>query len=180
MLTSIAGKTANNQFGFSYLLVLVAIVIIGILVEVAHVTTWRVLKVDREAELLYRGRAYRRAIESYYNTNGRFPRSLGDLIKDPNWASRHHLRALYTDPMAVGEKKDWVLVYSQSGGISGVASSSTEKPFKQTNFPKDLEKFNGAKSYKDWLFEFSPKTVARQPSPSFGRTPATPPVLKTY
>lgn len=174
----LAGKT-NKQSGFSYLWVLVAIVIVGILAEATHLTTWRILKADREKELLFRGLAYRRAIESYYNANGRFPRTLEDLIKDPGAANRHHLRALYPDPMVKGEKSAWRLIRYQGGGISGVASFSSEEPFKQANFPKDIEKFNGARSYADWIFEYVPKKLIQQQAP-ITQVPITPPVLKTY
>jgi len=93
-----------SQTGFSYAMVLAAVVIVGIVVEAAHVTTWRILRADREAELLFRGQAYRNAIASFYQSNGAFPRSLEDLPKDPRSAGRKHIRALYPDPMGRGEK----------------------------------------------------------------------------
>ncbi len=172
MPTSTAGKRRNS--GFSYAVVLAAVVIIGIVVEAAHVTTWRVVRADREAELLFRGQAYRRAIQSYYQSNGQFPMSLEDLLKDPRSASKRHIRALYADPMAKDEKKEWRLV-KNGGGISGVVSTSTEEPLKQANFPVGLEKLNGAKSYSDWVFEYVPQPVA----PAKPGTPgAVPPTLK--
>jgi type II secretory pathway pseudopilin PulG len=172
MRTSTAGKRRSS--GFSYAVVLAAVVIIGIVVEAAHVTTWRVVRADREAELLFRGQAYRRAIESYYQSNGAFPRSLEDLLKDPRSASKRHIRALYPDPMAKDEKKEWRLVRN-GGGISGVASASAEEPLKQANFPVGLEKLAGAKSYSDWVFEYVPQpTAAAKP----GAPGSVPPALK--
>src|SRR5688500_2410928 len=76
MPISTAGKARSKQRGFSYAMVLVAVAVIGIVSEVAYLSTWRMIKVDREAELLFRGQAYRRAIESYYKANKVFPRSL--------------------------------------------------------------------------------------------------------
>lgn len=168
MPTSTAGKRRNS--GFSYAVVLAAVVIIGIVVEAAHVTTWRVVRADREAELLFRGQAYRRAIQSYYQSNGQFPRSLEDLLRDPRSASKRHIRTLYPDPMASDEKKEWRLVRN-GGGISGVASASTEEPLKQANFPLGLEKLTGAKSYSDWVFEYVPQPVAPAKAPA-GSAPA--------
>lgn len=143
---------------------LAAIVIAGIAVEAARVTTWRIVRADREAELLFRGKAYRDAIRSFYQSNGAFPRSLEDLLQDPRSASKRHIRALYRDPMG-GDNGQWRLVRAQGGGIAGVASASGEEPLKQANFPRDLEKFAGAKSYADWVFEYVPAPVAPPAKP---------------
>jgi len=165
--------------GFSYAMVLAAVVIVGIVVEAARVTTWRIVRADREAELLFRGQAYRNAIASFYQSNGAFPRSLEDLPKDPRSASKRHIRALYPDPMSQGEKREWRLIQA-GGGISGVASASTEEPLKQANFPREFEKFTGAKSYSEWVFEYVPP--ARPPAQPPGTKPpgASPPVLRTF
>jgi type II secretory pathway pseudopilin PulG len=159
-------------------MVLAAVVIVAIVVEAAHVTTWRVVRADREAELLFRGQAYRNAIQSYYQSNGQFPGSLEDLVKDPRSASRRHIRALYPDPMAKDEKQQWRLVRN-GGSISGVASASAEEPLKQANFPVGLEKLTGAKSYSEWVFEYVPAPVAApaKPGAAPGAIP-TPPALK--
>jgi len=69
-----------KERGFTYVMVLAAIVIVGVLIGVARATTWRSLQVDREAELLFRGKAYRKAIEGFYQSNGGYPRSLEDLL----------------------------------------------------------------------------------------------------
>src|SRR5436190_654628 len=109
-------------------MVLVAVAVIGIVVEAAHETTWRVVQTDREAELLFRGFAYRSAIENFYKANGAYPRALEDLVKDPRSPGRRHLRALYPDPMAKGEKKEWMLVRAKDGGIAGVVSTGEGEP----------------------------------------------------
>ncbi len=180
MPTSIVGKPPSNQRGFSYVMVLAAIVIVGIVIEAAHITTWRLLQTDREAELLFRGRAYRDAIKSFYQSNGAFPRSLDDLLKDPRSASRRHIRMLYPDPMSKEEKPQWTLVRATDGGISGVSSKSKDEPLKQAHFPKDFEKFAGAKSYAEWVFDFVPSAV-QLPRPSQPLPPVVqPPVLRTF
>src|SRR3970282_1028445 len=97
---STPGKPPNSERGFSYVMVLAAIVIVGIVVEAAHVTTWRVVRADREAELLFRGLSCRTAVRSFHQANGAFPRSLEDLLEDPRSASKRHIRALYPDPMS--------------------------------------------------------------------------------
>ena len=179
MRISRAGKP-NNQPGFSYAMVLAAVVIVGIVIEAARVTTWRIVRADREAELLFRGQAYRNAIASFYQSNGAFPRSLEDLPIDPRSASKRHIRALYPDPMSQGEKREWRLIQAAGGGISGVASASTDEPLKQANFPREFEKFTGAKSYSEWVFEYVPPS--RPPAQLPGTKPpgASPPVLRTF
>ena len=170
MRTSRAGKTQprrNSARGFTYVTVLAAVVVVGILAEVAHVATWRVLRADREAELLFRGKAYRDAVASFYQSNGQFPRTLEDLLKDPRSAAKRHIRALYPDPMAKDEKAEWRLVRAAGGGIAGVASASSEEPLKQANFPTGFEHFAGAKSYTEWIFEYVPAPISpvQKPAP---------------
>ncbi len=180
MPISTAGNPASSQRGFTYVMVLVAIVVIGILVEAAHETTWHIVQADREAELIFRGLAYRGAIESFYKANGSYPREIEDLVKDPRAASRRHLRALYSDPMASGEKKEWLLVRAKDGGIAGVASTSAGEPLRKANFPIGLEKLASAKSYKDWIFEYVAPPVQPQRPPAALSPPAAPPAVKTF
>lgn len=170
--------------GFSYIIVLAAIVIVGIMAEVTTTLTSHELRVDREAELLHRGLAYRRAIESYYQAGKvlkRFPPNLEDLAKDPRFPKRHHIRQLYPDPMGKDDNKEWTLVRAADGGIAGVASRGEEEPIKQANFPKKLEKFTGAAAYSEWIFEYvpPPPPPVRVPRAPIPPPLAAPPVLKT-
>jgi type II secretory pathway pseudopilin PulG len=152
-------------------MVLVAIVIVGILAGVANVATSRVVQADREDELLFRGMAYRSAIQRYYSVAGRYPRTLDELLKDSRFAHRPYLRTLYPDPMAdraresgSDESGGWQLVRGGDGGITGVASRNKREPLKKANFPPGFEKFDGAQSYAEWVFEYSslPPGAARR------------------
>jgi type II secretory pathway pseudopilin PulG len=157
MPISIAGNQSNSQAGFTYVMILVAVVVMGIFAEVATFYTSRSRQMDREAELLFRGDAYRNAIKSYYESgrpNKTYPRSLEDLLKDPRTTHKSHLRMLYPDPFG-NEKGSWKLLRANDGGISGVASKSTEKPLKTGNFRPGYEKFEVANTYADWTFEYS-------------------------
>lgn len=156
MRTSPAGKTASSQKGFTYAAVLAAVVIVGIAAELTYLSTARIVQADREAELLFRGQAYYRAIASYYKANRSYPRSLDDLLVDPHSPARRHIRALYPDPIAKGARQDWLLIPSSDGGIAGVASRSTDKPLKTANFPVNFDRFDGAQSYSEWAFEYVP------------------------
>lgn len=168
MRISTAGKTRNSpprERGFSYAMVLVAIVVIGIFAGAANVMTSRIVQADREEELMFRGMAYRNAIQRYHAVAGRYPRSLGELLKDARFVHRPYLRALYPDPMATGrggttENGGWRLLRAADGGIAGVASGSRDEPLKKANFPPGYESFDGAKSYAEWVFEYSLKSVS--------------------
>lgn len=173
MQTSTAGKRRSNPAparGFSYAVVLVAIVLIGIFAGVANVMTSRIVQADRETELLFRGMAYRNAIQRYYAVAKRYPRSLDELLKDSRFASRPYLRERYPDPMAVkdgmtNENGGWRLLRAADGGIAGVASRSLQEPMKKANFPLGFEKFDDAKSYAEWLFAYdSHPIVATKPA----------------
>lgn len=165
MRTSPAGKTASSQRGFTYAAVLAAVVIVGIAAEITYLSTARIVQADREAELLFRGQAYSRAIASYYKANRSYPRALDDLLVDPHSPSRRHIRTLYPDPMTDEPGQGWLLIRSLDGGIGGVASRADGKPIKTANFPVNLNKFNGAKTYSEWIFEDIPQPPASAPRP---------------
>lgn len=151
-------NSVNRQRGFTYAMVLVAIVLIGIFAGVANITVSRIVQMDREEELIFRGMAYRSAIQHYYAVARHYPRSLDDLQKDSRFAHRPYLRAPYPDPMTRELEEDggWRLVRAADGGIAGVASRSRAEPLKKANFPVGLESFDGAQSYAEWIFEYSP------------------------
>lgn len=170
---------ARNENGFTYLMVLVAVVVLGILVEAATFVTSRVQQAEREAELLFRGRAYMNAIKSYYESSPSslktFPRNLEDLVQDPRSAHKRHLRALYPEPFG-GE---WTLIPSSDGGIAGVASSATAAPLKRSRFPHELQTFEAANSYAEWIFQYVPKQAAPPPRSLPPQTAPRGPAVRT-
>jgi type II secretory pathway pseudopilin PulG len=172
----------KNTGGFTYAVVLVLVTIMGILAGVAQEVTWRAVRSEREIELIFRGEAYVQAIASFRLVNGRYPRDLQDLIRDPNSPTRRHLRALYPDPMSSGKPGGalssgntggWQIVRAIDGGIQGVASSSELEPLKKANFPKRWKDFEQAKTYRDWVFQYIPRPVTTPLSP--GLSPVTAP-----
>lgn len=152
----------DKQSGFTYLLVLIAVVVIGIIVGGATTLVSFVMQQDREAELLFRGLAYKNAIESYYLASKDkkiFPQSMADLLEDPRVPGvRRHLRTLYEDPMSPDNEGEinWDILRSSDGGIQGVVSRSLTEPIKQAGFPKGLELLEQQKSYNDWQFLYMP------------------------
>lgn len=145
--------------GFTYMALMVAVIVIGLAVASTGKVWSTVVKRDREAELLFRGVEIKRAIGSYYRLSpgvSVFPKSLDDLVKDPRQPSIvRHLRKLYTDPMT--GKADWVLIKDKGGGVLGVRSSSEARPLKKGGFPAALSGLEGKGSYSEWRFVFEPK-----------------------
>jgi type II secretory pathway pseudopilin PulG len=146
--------------GFTYIGLLVAIVLIGsALAAVAEV--WSVqARREREVELQYRGHAIRRAIGLYVALNpggaARYPMDLEDLLQDDRWPQvRRYLRRLYEDPMT--GKADWTLIRAPDGGIMGVASASEVEPIKRAGFSPEDAAFNDADCYCDWKFIYQPR-----------------------
>jgi type II secretory pathway pseudopilin PulG len=139
-----------DESGYAYVLLLVMVLVLGILAAAGATLTSQEVRRDQEAELLFRGMAYRQALQSYYQASPlrAYPKRLEDLLQDPRVQHRQHLRKLYPDPFGEG----WSLVLSADGGITGVASRSKQEPLKQAGFPQGMESFEGAKSYADWVF----------------------------
>jgi len=152
-----AGKASNSQQGFTYVVVLVAIVILAIMTEAATPLVSSQIKAEKEREMIFRGQAYVKAIRSYYEsgkTVKTFPQNIDDLTQDPRYPLRRHIRKLYSDPVS---RDEWVLIRDEGRGIRGVVSSSSKKPLKISNFPIGLEEFNEASTYKDWRFVYVPQ-----------------------
>lgn len=151
---SIAGK-ANKQCGFSYIVVLLLIIIVSISAQVASTLSSTLIQREKEQELLFRGNAYVQAIKSYYYAipnKPSYPSRLSDLENDPRFLHKPHIRKLYKEPIT----GKWSLITNRDGRISGVVSSSLKQPIKTHNFSKKYKEFENSKHYSDWRFLFSP------------------------
>ena len=139
--------------GFTYLAVLYAVALVGLGLaltgEVWHTAVMR----DREAQLLYVGGQYRKAIARYYlNGPAQYPRALDDLLRDSRQAGVvRYLRKRYPDPVTGSD--EWGLVKTPTGEIMGVYSLSAEKPFRTANFGAGND-FGAAEKYSDWKFVY--------------------------
>lgn len=147
-----SGKPAS-QDGFTYMGVLLLIMVMGMGLASAGELWATAARRDRERQLLWVGTQYAQALRSYYRSSpglAQYPKELVDLLQDERFPSaKHHLRQLYPDPMGGGE---WFLMRGFDGRITGIASSSTDKPLKQVDFPAQWSDFTGMTSYKDWQF----------------------------
>ena len=163
----------SSDAGFTYIAVLIMIVIMGIMMGAVG-QSWRtVMKREREEELFFRAGQIRDAIISW---NKQRPgqhvptplRDLKDLLKDPrSMAKVRFLRRLYTDPIT-GKDFEVIMGDASSQGIIGVKSTSQDPPLKRGNFPDDLKVFADKDKYSDWTFDYRLKATP----------PGTPPVIQ--
>lgn len=158
----------TSSAGFTLIVAMTAVVIIGIMLG-ATGQSWKMfMKREREEELLFRGMQYQAAIERWYNPNppklapgvpkprGNDPstRPLKDLkylLQDPNSPGpKPYLRRLYTDPVTNRDFEPFI----ENGAITGVRSTSEEAPVKMGNFPETLKELEGKTTYKEWVFVY--------------------------
>jgi type II secretory pathway pseudopilin PulG len=147
--------TRENEHGFSYIVLMFAIVLIGLGMTVAARQWKTMVQRELEADLLSKGIEIQNALALYSATMkaGRviqgeiYPQSLADLTRLP----KPFLRKVYAEPVGHGE---WELVRAPTGGIMGVRSKSRSKPIRQHDFPPAVRHFDGRASYYDWVFQF--------------------------
>jgi type II secretory pathway pseudopilin PulG len=141
--------------GFTYIGLLIFMAVMGAGMAAFGELASHAAQREKEAELLFRGEAYRAAIASYYEKEQRYPQSLEQLLEDKRYPMPvRHLRRLYPDPLS-GEP-DWAVVEAPGGGVMGVHSRSAEAPIKTGNFSVKNQLFAEAQSYADWKFIHSP------------------------
>jgi type II secretory pathway pseudopilin PulG len=155
-----------RQAGFTYLTVMfIVAILLGGLAIVGE--TWETsARREKEAELLFIGNQYRRAIGLYYlSTPGvvkSYPRTLEDLLKDPRQpGTMRHLRKLFPDPIT---GKPFVVIKGADGGVQGVASSSDDAPLKVANFRVRDAIFEGGQKYSEWKFIHTPPVAVAAPA----------------
>ncbi len=106
-------KPRLNNGGFTYLLALMIVVIMGIMLGAAGQSWKTIVQREREEELLFRGTQIKNAITRWYTPQGKQPaatplRDLRDLVRDPRSATRlRYLRRLCSDPITGKECQAW-------------------------------------------------------------------------
>jgi type II secretory pathway pseudopilin PulG len=164
------GAAARGAGGFTYVGLLLAVAIMaGGLAAIGELAS-TAAKREREAELLFAGDQFARAIAEYAASSPgaqQYPPTLEDLLADKRYPNvRRHLRRIYPDPMT--GHADWVLVRGPGGGIVGVHSRSTAQPLKTANFPSEYQSFANATAYTSWQF-----VAVVGGSPADARAPAS-------
>lgn len=146
----------SAQAGFTYLGILAAIILMGLLLTAAARVWTLTEQRERETQLLFVGHAFRMAISGYYAHGGRYPLTLKDLLQDDRSpVPVRYLRRIYLDPMT--NSADWKLVLAPEGGIKGVYSGSGITPIKRANFPIIDATFADSDCYCAWQFVYEPR-----------------------
>jgi type II secretory pathway pseudopilin PulG len=142
--------------GFTYLALLLTLAILTASLAAAS-GVWEVAqRRDKEAELLFVGSEFRRALASYAasappGSTQQYPNSLEDLLKDQRFPNvKRHLRKVFVDPMT--NSLEWGLQRNAEGGIVGIFSRSEQEPLKKTNFRPADQAFEDKKKYTEWVF----------------------------
>lgn len=152
------------QHGYSYLLLLVLIAVLGVASSSAVTLGATAERREAEQHLLVAGESFQQALASHASR----PRELEELIKDPRVPGiQRHLRRIPIDPLT--GRDSWGLVRDAQGGIVGVHSLATGVPLKQTGFDPRWNTFEEARSYRQWVFGQRTQITAPLPSP---RTPS--------
>jgi type II secretory pathway pseudopilin PulG len=143
----------SRQQGFTYLAVMFLVALMG-LTATATAIVWRIeqRRAD-EAELLFAGAEFVRAIEAYRAVAPSVPQpwpvTLEQLLRDPRTPGvRRYLRRIYRDPVARSAR--WGLIRTPQGGIVGVYSQSTARPIRRMPPPGLVVRDGG--TYAEWLF----------------------------
>lgn len=120
--------------GFVYLWALFSVALSGVIMAGAAQVWQAKSQRDKEAELLFIGEQFRKAIMSYHNTGTKqYPEKLEDLLHDSRAINvQRHIRKIYLDPITNSE--EWGLIEeTPANAQTGAAASqgnaaSNQKP----------------------------------------------------
>jgi type II secretory pathway pseudopilin PulG len=148
--------------GFAYVLLLIAVALIGVVTSSALALGASLARRDAERQLLAIGAEFQQALYSYSGVapgaaalpSQRGPRSLDELLLDPRMPGiRRHLRQVYADPLT--GRAEWGLVRDGQGFIVGIHSLAPGRPLKRTGFEPRLAHLEEAESYAVWVFSLA-------------------------
>lgn len=111
------GRKRSPESGYAFLMALFAVlVIIAASTVVLRNMRTQALR-EKEADMVWRGKQYERAIRLYYHKTGKYPQDIDVLQK--GLPDLHFLRKAYKDPMN-GDDGSWRFIYvNQAGQIIG-------------------------------------------------------------
>jgi type II secretory pathway pseudopilin PulG len=149
----------QRQQGFSYVVVMFLVAILAVVSVRALENARTDERRAKEAELMWIGMSFRKAIANYYaesqGSAKAYPKSLKDLLYHSELTNpTRPLRKIYRDPFT--GTTDWGVVKNADGGVIGVYSLSQQKPLKRDGFPLELAGFVNAQHYSDWKFVYLP------------------------
>lgn len=158
---SIPERTGLDDGGYIMVVLLISMAITAVWMTAA-LPSWRQQVIrEREAELIFRGEAYARAIQLYRQKNNQnLPPNVDILV------SQKYLRKKYKDPIT---GKDFLVVGGvglQPGGV-GVPQTGTGVPsngavggagiigVRSTSNDQSIRIYNNQQTYSQWAFDFT-------------------------
>jgi hypothetical protein len=149
--------------GFTYIGVLFAVVLAGVALTLTAQVWSTNNRRAKEAQLLFAGGQLVQAIGRYYEQSPgqqkQYPKNLEDLLLDRRYPEvRRYLRRIYFDPMT--GRPEWGLLLQPDGGITGVYSLSSEKPFRTVATEVNGVSVGGGREYSQWHFIYDPNAAA--------------------
>ena len=164
MMQRVSSSLRWSEAGFSYLMVMMAITVMGLTMTMAARQWKTMVQRELEADLLAKGIEIQTALALYsaHAKAGRvmpgevYPQTLAELTRPP----KPFLRKVYLDPVGRGE---WQLLRAPTGGIMGVRSTSKDRPIKQGDFPLAVRHFQGKPTHFDWVFQYPNPSMAAVP-----------------
>jgi type II secretory pathway pseudopilin PulG len=174
-MRSLLASLRRHETGFSYLMVMIAITLMGLAMTTAARQWKTMVQRELETDLLAKGIEIQTALALYSASTkaGRvvpgevYPQTLAELTRPP----KPFLRKVYLDPVGRGE---WELLRAPKGGIMGVRSKSRQKPIKQGNFPLAVRHFEGKPTHYDWVFQYPNPSMVQTAGPVAGPPPVPP------
>jgi type II secretory pathway pseudopilin PulG len=103
----------RGQRGFTMVLLLAMIVVMGILLTMARPAIRAEVQRENEAELIFRGEAIARALRAYNAKFGKYPQDLDEVMKIRPLL----LRQKYKDPMT--PSGEWEYITQVQPGVTG-------------------------------------------------------------
>lgn len=103
---------ARRENGFTLVGLLIIIAIATIMLAAAFPLWTSVVQREKEEELIFRGEAYKQAIQDFVRTFGRPPQKLDELVE----MEPRSIRKLYKDPMT--EDGEWDLVHASANQMN--------------------------------------------------------------
>ncbi|MFQ5723426.1 MAG: hypothetical protein ACE5G6_02950 [Terriglobia bacterium] len=172
----------RGEAGLALLVVLLlaALLLISLSAAVPRVLTQG--RREKEAELIFRGEQYRRAIGFFYKQFGRYPNSMEELLETND---RAFLRREWPDPMT--PEGEWRLIRVGPNGkfIGSVHRGGKDEEGKEEEFAGNIEDlpiagvastsreyairvYDGYQYYYEWEFIYDPQAEALEGLPQPG------------
>jgi len=119
------GSPAARQRGFTYLGLLMAVVVMGLMLTIVARIWTTTEQRERETQLLFAGHQFRNAIAGYFARRHQYPQTLQDLLGEPDATlPQRYLRRLYLDIIGMPPSRDEVETFVKAWDAAGAKRGS--------------------------------------------------------